>query len=306
MILVTGATGILGASVILRAIELQKRVLGISRHNSLNVPYIQCLDLQDFECTRTFVLNLRPSAIIHCAATTDVDYSESHPDEAHENNVHVSTFLADLASEINARFMQISTDSVFDGHKGHYSETDTPSPLNVYARTKLLAEQGVTHAHPRPLIVRVNFYGWNIYGMKGLAQWILGQLSQGKTLNGFTDVFFCPLMANDLAEILLSMQDCGFVGIYHVVGSERISKYEFASRLATAFDFDPDQIIPSSIDDANLRAARPRDTSLQTEKVSRAIGRPMPSVASGIQKFRDLKHENRFRRLQHYEVGVNP
>jgi dTDP-4-dehydrorhamnose reductase len=152
----------------------------------------------------------------------------------------------------------------------------------------------------------VNFYGWNIYRRKGLAQWIIDELSHGKTLKGFTDVFFCPLLVNDLAEILLTMQDLKLAGIHHVVGSERISKYEFATRLATAFGFDPSQIIPSSIADANLRAVRPRDTSLRTEKVSLALGRPMPDVASGIQKFRNLAEENCFLRLQHCEVGVNP
>jgi|SRR5438874_12716651 len=305
MILITGASGLLGASVTLRAVELKRRVLGVSRHNPLNIPFIQCLDLKAFESTRKLVLNLRPSAIIHCAATTDIDYSEDHTDEVHENNVRASAFLAQLASEIDAQFMQISTDSVFDGHQGHYSETDTPLPLNVYARSKLLAEQEVTRAHPRPLIVRVNFYGWNIHGRKGLAQWILDQLSQGKTLKGFTDVFFCPLLVNDLAEILLDMQDLELAGIYHVVGSERISKYEFATRLATAFGFNPTQITPSSMEDANLRAVRPGDTSLQTEKVSLALGRAMPDVASGIQKFRDMEEDNRFRRLQGCEVGVN-
>lgn len=306
MILITGGSGLLGGSIILRAVQLQRSVVGVSRHNPLNIPSIRCLDLKDFEGTRKLVLNLRPSAIIHCAATTDVDYSENHPDEVHENNVRASAFLAQLAAEINAQFMQISTDSVFDGHQGHNSETDTPFPLNVYARSKLLAEQEVTRTHPRALIVRVNFYGWNIHGRKGLAQWIIDQLSQGKTLKGFRDVFFCPLLVNDLAEILLTMQDSELAGIYHVVGSERISKYEFATRLAMAFGFDPSQIIPSSIADANLRAVRPRDTSLQTEKISLAIGRPMPDVASGIQKFRNQYDQNRFRRLQPREVGVNP
>jgi dTDP-4-dehydrorhamnose reductase len=305
MILITGASGLLGATITLRALELQKSVLGVSRHNPLDIPCVRCLDLTDFEGTRRLVLNLRPSAIIHCAATTDVDYSENHPDEVHENNVRVSALLAQLAAESNARYMQISTDSVFDGRDGLYSENDSPRPLNVYARTKLLAEQEATRAHPRPLIVRVNFYGWNLHGGKGLAQWILEELSQGKTLKGFTDVFFCPLLVNDLAEILLTMQDLDLAGIYHVVGSERISKYDFATRLATTFGFDPCQIVPSSIADANLRAVRPQDTSLRTEKISLALCRPMPDVGSGIQKFCDLDEGNRFRRLQSCEVGVN-
>lgn len=304
--LITGASGLLGGSIILRAIQLQRRVVGVSRRNPLGLPYVRCLDLKDFDATRKIVLDFRPSAIIHCAAMTDVDYCESHPDETHENNVRTSAFLAQLAAEVDAQFMQISTDSVFDGHRGNYSETDTPLPLNVYARTKLLAEQEVARAHPGALIVRVNFYGLNRHGRKGLAQWILDQLSRGETLQGFTDVFFCPLLVTDLAEILLTIQDLELAGIYHVVGSERISKFEFARRLATAFGFGPDQVIPSSIADANLRATRPQDTSLRTGKISMALGRSMPDVISGIQRFRDLNEEYCFRRPQQCEAGVNP
>jgi len=304
--LITGASGLLGGSLILRAAELQRSVVGVSRQNPLDLPYVHCLNLKDFDATRKIVLDLRPSAIIHCAAATDVDYCESHTGEAHENNVRASVLLARLASEISAQFMQISTDSVFDGHRGNYSEADTPLPLNVYARTKLLAEQEVARAHPGALIVRVNFYGLNRHGRKGLAQWILDRLSRGETLQGFTDVFFCPLLVNDLAEILLTIQDLELAGIYHVVGSERISKFEFAMRLATAFGFDPDRVIPSSIADANLRATRPQDTSLRTEKICRALGRPIPDVISGIQRFRDLNEEYCLRRPQQCEAGVNP
>jgi dTDP-4-dehydrorhamnose reductase len=300
MILVTGASGLLGSSVLLRALEMQKEVVGIYHRYSFRPSGAasHSIDLTDFNATRTAVATRRPSTIIHCAGATNVDWCEDHPEEAHRMNTSASSFLAQLANEINAKFVYVSTDSVFDGTHGHYSETDLPVPVNVYAQTKLLAEQEVQRAHSSVLIVRVTFYGRNVQPKQNLAEWVLDQLRQGKSVPGFTDVYFCPILVNDLAEIILEMLDRDLGGIYHVVGAEKVSKYEFASRLATVFGFNPTLVVPSKIADAQLRARRPRDTSLNTEKISRALGRPMPGVDSGLQRFHALCEPEHVEKLQ--------
>jgi len=300
MILVTGASGLLGSSVLLRALEMQKEVVGIYNRYPFRPSGAagHIVDLTDLNATRTAVATLRPSTIIHCAAATNVDWCEEHVKEADCINVSASSFLAQLANEINAKLLYVSTDSVFDGTHGHYSETDLPSPLNVYAQTKLLAEQEVVRAHSSALIVRVTFYGRNVQPKQSLAEWVLDQLRQGKPVPGFTDVYFCPILVNDLAAIILEMVDGDLSGIYHVVGAEKVSKYEFARRLATTFGLNPAQVAPSKIADAQLRARRPRDTSLNTEKISRALGRPMPGVDSGLQRFHAVCESERVQKLQ--------
>ncbi len=300
MILVTGASGLLGSKVVSHALDINHQVAGISHSYSWPVPGADTcnLDLRDFAATRRLVESLKPSTIIHCAAATNVDWCEENPAEADCLNVQVSIFLAQIAAELGAHFVQISTDSVFDGERGNYSESDTPAPLNVYARTKLLAEREVRRVHPSPLIVRVTFYGWNIQNKQSLAEWILDGLTAGKKVPGFTDVHFCPILANDLAETLLSMVDRGCDGIYNAVGSERTSKYDFARRLAVVFGLDADQIVPVSIKDAVLRASRPRDTSLTTKKIVRELGQAMPDVESGLRKFRELRERECARTLQ--------
>jgi len=300
MILVTGASGLLGSSVLLRALEMQKEVVGIYNRYPFRLYGAAChsIDLTDFNATRTAVATLRPSTIIHCAAATNVDWCEEHIQEARRINVSASSFLAQLANEINAKLVYVSTDGVFDGTHGHYSETDLPAPLNVYAQTKLLAEQEVLRAHSSALIVRVTFYGRNVQPKQSLAEWVLDQLRQGNTVPGFTDVYFCPILVDDLAEIILEMVDRDLSGIYHVVGTEKVSKYEFARRLATAFGFNPTQVAPTKIADAQLRARRPHDTSLNTEKVSRALGRSMPRVDIGIQRFHALCEPEQVQKLQ--------
>jgi dTDP-4-dehydrorhamnose reductase len=288
MILVTGASGLLGTSILTRAPQRAGgKVVGIARSRlRVGKTAIQQLDLTTSAATQEFIYKLHPSTVIHCAAATDVDWCEDHPDEAHEINVIASQRLAQLAQELDAQFVYVSTDSVFDGHEGNYRESDIPHPLNVYAETKLSAERAVLKSHSSPLIVRVNFYG----SKKGkLADWIVDQLSTGKPIPGFTDVFFCPLLAQDLGDVIFEMLDAELTGIYHVVGSEKISKYEFAVRLATIFGFNPDLVSPSLLNDAKLRAARPRDLSLSSAKVSAALDRAMPDVDSGLQKFKRLR-----------------
>jgi dTDP-4-dehydrorhamnose reductase len=266
---------------------------------------IRAIDLTDSNVTRKFIADLRPTAMIHCAAATNVDWCEENPDQAGAINVGASALLAQLAKEINARFIHVSTDSIFNGEKGNYSEPDEPSPLNVYAQTKLRAEREVLQYCPAALIARVNFYGWNVQKKLSLAEWVLDQLIKGNSVPGFTDVFFCPMLANDLAETVLTMLDRELTGIYNVVGSERISKHDFAARLATLFGFDFARVVPTSIADAPLRAPRPRDTSLTTGKISAALGRPMPDVATGLKRFKALREIGDRHQARHDFAGVN-
>ncbi|HEX6803111.1 MAG TPA: SDR family oxidoreductase [Terriglobales bacterium] len=290
--MVTGASGLLGSSLVREALARGRQVSGICRQNSLPLPGadVYSVDLTNSVATQELVHALHPSIILHCAAATNVDWCEDHPEEARMINVAASAFLSKLAREMDATFVYVSSDGVFDGHRGNYSESDAPNPLNAYAASKCEAEREVLAADPSALIVRVTFYGWNPQQKSSLAGWILSELNHGTAVRGFTDVFFCPLLANDLSGILVDMLDRQLYGVYHVVGSERVSKFDFAVRLAAVFGFDPTLVIPSSIMDAELRAPRPRDTSLSTQKISQALGRAMPDVDSGLRRFRALRN----------------
>src|SRR5437764_6265197 len=307
MILVTGASGLLGSTVLRSALECGRKAFGICHTHHTTVPHVATtrLDLTDFESTENVISRMRPSSIIHCAAATNVDWCEENPEQAQRINLDAAEFLAGIAREISASFIHISTDSIFDGRCGNYSEADTPTPLNSYARSKLLAEEVVLRVHPCPLVVRVNFYGWRAQNKPSLAQWVVDELRGGRDVPGFTDVFFCPMLANDLAEILFVMLDRRLSGIYNVVGSERISKYEFANRLAMLFGFDSARVIPCSVANARLRAPRPHDTSLNTDKISKVLGCALPNVESGLQKFKSLSDAEHLHPSSSGFAGVN-
>ena len=194
--------------------------------------------------------------------------------------------------------LYISTDSVFDGTCGHYAESDQPAPVNIYARTKLEGEQEVLGRNSLAAIARVNLYGWNAGPKRSLAEWILTQLNLGNVVPGFSDVSFCPVLANEVAEVMLGLLDRNLTGLYHVVGSERVSKYEFARRVASQFGFDPGQVVPTRLADAKLKARRPHDTSLNTEKIRAALGRPMSDVETGLRRFAQLQAQGTCRTTQ--------
>lgn len=291
MILVTGASGLLGSSILWHCREIGREVTGTYHSLPFIVPgTCACeIDLTDESLTRTLIRKLKPSAIIHCAAATNVDWCEGHTIEVQRINVAASANLAALASELEANFVYVSTDSVFDGERGGYVETDEPRPLNVYAASKLAGEREVLRCKPDALVVRVNLYGWSAGKKPSLAEWILGQLRVGKTVPGFVDVMFCPVLANDVAETILQLVDLRSAGIYHVTGSEAASKYEFARALANVFGLRADLVVPTRIGGSNLRAARPRNVSLNTAKVQKTLGRQMPAMIDGIQRFKGME-----------------
>jgi dTDP-4-dehydrorhamnose reductase len=305
MIVVTGASGLLGANFVSCARDHGREVVGICHRHMIEMPQVPmfAVDLTEPSAMRQLLMRLRPESIVHCAATTNVDWCEDHPQEAERLNGKASGDLAEIAAELDARFLYVSTDAVFDGKAGNYSERDQPFPVNAYARSKLNGERQVSDRHPQPAVARVNLYGWNAQNKFSLAEWVLDRLTEGLPVPGFTDVYFTPILASDLAEILLTMLERGLTGVYHVGGSERISKYDFARLLAESFGFEPGRISPARLAEAGLRASRPPDVSLNTTKTRAALARELPDVMSGVRRFRQQRENGHARRLKNYLAG---
>ncbi len=306
MILVTGASGLLGANLAMVAREQGREVVGLYHRHRVHLPGVElrAADLtEESEIARVFT-ELGPTTVIHCAAETNVDWCEEHPEDAHRINVTIPARIAEVAFRTGTRLVHISTDSVFDGVRGDYAESDQPAPVNVYAQTKLQSELEVLRHNPKAAIARVNLYGWNAQNKRSLGEWILSELASGKEVRGFTDTVFCPILANDLAEILLAIVDHQLTGLYHVVGSEAVSKYEFARRVALTFGLNASQVVPARMTDAGLKAPRPRNMSLRTEKISSALARAMPDVDSGLRRFVERQSDGYVERLKSHLAGT--
>jgi dTDP-4-dehydrorhamnose reductase len=247
------------------------------------------LELADEASIGAVLEEVRPRWVVHCAAATGVDWCEDHPEEADRINAHASGALARAAARVGAQLAYVSTDSVFDGERGGYTEDDAPAPLNAYARSKLRGEDRVREALPGALVLRTNLYGWNAQPKQSLGEWVLGRLEAGAPFPGFGDVVFAPLLANDLAGMILGLLERGAAGTLHLAAADAVSKYAFARALAEEFGHDPDLVTPALAADAAFRAPRPRDTSLVATRAAAALGRDMPTVRQGLRRFRALR-----------------
>jgi dTDP-4-dehydrorhamnose reductase len=240
--------------------------------------------------------------VIHTAALANLDACEEQPETARLLNAELPGELAAACARRGIAMMHISTDAVFDGTKdGVYTEEDATNPQGTYARTKLQGEQNVLSANPGAVVVRVNFFGWSLGGMRSLPEFFINNLSAGKRADGFTDVFFCPLFVGDLAEILIKMLTKRLNGIYHVVGSESLSKYDFGVAIARRFGFDESLIVPVSVEASALKARRSHNLRLSIHKLSTALGEQIPVFSTGLDRFYAQYRQGYPQKLRSYQ-----
>ena len=286
-LLVTGASGLLGLNLSLLAVEQGYQVLGWVNANLLthtSFP-IQQIDLCNLSQIRERISVIKPDVIVHCAALAHIDLAEARPEWAMRINAEAAGEIARVAAEDSIPMIHISTDAVFDGQKGNYIESDVPSPISIYAKSKLAGEEAVNTANPDAIIARVNFYGWSISGQRSLGEFFFYNLQAGHPVKGFTDVVFCPLYVAQLAQILLEMVKKQLHGLYHVLSSEHLSKYDFGCAIARKFDFNESLITPISVQEAGLSAARSPNLTMQVEKLEHDLGHSLPNQARGLDAF---------------------
>ena len=285
-LLITGASGLLGLNLSLGMIETHT-IVGVDRSKLAATPFelVQADLLEARACSR-LINETRPDAVIHTAANANIDSCESDPVGARRLNAELPGELADACAKHGVQLVHISTDAVFDGTKnGIYTEDDTPNPLSVYAQTKLDGEHAVLSVNPNAAVARVNFFGWSLSGTRSLSEFFHNNLSTGRQVNGFTDVWFCTMFVGDLADTLVRILEKGLSGLYHTVGSEAITKYDFGVRIARQFGYDPGLVIPISVEESSLKAKRSHNLRLSVHKLSTDLGIEIPGVSTGIKKF---------------------
>ncbi|MGD0709536.1 MAG: SDR family oxidoreductase [Anaerolineaceae bacterium] len=299
--LVTGASGLLGLNMSLWLSQTHTVIGAIRQPELTGAPFeVVVTDLAEKNAAESLVEHAGPDIIIHCAAMAIVDDCESQPELAQNINGDLPGELAALAAKHSIPMVHISTDAVFDGEKGNYKEDDVPHPLSVYARTKLAGEQAVTSTNSQAIIARVNFYGFSLHGQRSLGEFFVNNLAAGKPVNGFTDVQFCPLFVLDLASILIEMVEKHLHGLYHVVSSESLSKYDFAVRIARKFGLDEHLVTPISVLQGGLKAARSPNLTLNTGKLQAALGHSTPDQEAGFEAFHQIYRNGYVKKLMSY------
>ncbi len=285
-ILITGASGLLGINLAHETMT-EHEIVGVDRGKLINAPFkILKMDLLDSGAVDSVLDSAQPEWLINCAALADLDACEADPDLACHLNTNLPAQMAKACKARGISFVHISTDAVFDGEKdGFYSEEDIPNPLGIYSKTKLDGERAVLSENPNSIVARVNFYGWSLGGRRSLAEFFFYNLTNDKNISGFTDVVFCPMLVNDTARVLVKMLKKRMSGLYHLVGVQAMSKYQFGVEIARRFSLKENEISPKSILSSNLIAPRAHNLRLSTHKLSTDLGESLPEFSTGLNEF---------------------
>jgi dTDP-4-dehydrorhamnose reductase len=285
-LLITGASGLLGINLALEAAH-DHEVIGIDRGKLKSAPF-PLLKAEFLRATEIgpMIDSIHPDWLINCAALANLEECENHPNQARILNTDLPYELAMVCAERNIKFVHLSTDAVFDGSKeGAYSEADTPNPQGVYSQTKFDGERAVQEANPQALIARVNFFGWSLTNRRSLGEFFVRNLSEGKNVNGFTDVIFCPMWVNHLSRLLIEMLEKNLSGLYHVVGAQAMSKYQFGVEVARKFGLRDSLIAPQSVERSSLTVRRSHNLWLSIHKLFTDLGHDIPHFSTGLDGF---------------------
>ncbi len=278
-ILITGASGLLGGKIVELASGRGHQVYSTYREHA-PPPYGKPLRLDQTEDSQVkkFVSENRPDVIINAAALTDVDVCEEKPEAAFLLNATSVGHLADAATESSAFFVQVSTDYVFSGEKGGYSETDVANPINQYGHSKLKGEAITTGLEEKTWsIARASVvYGWGRTHRPNAATYVYSKLSKSEKVSMVADQFSSPTLNTSLASMLVEVAERKIPGIIHTAGASRLSRYDFATGIARTFGLDTRMIASTKSKNLNWKAKRPRDSSLNVTRASQTLlNRPL-------------------------------
>jgi dTDP-4-dehydrorhamnose reductase len=278
-ILLTGSNGLLGQKIVHLILNETKHELlatskGLNRIISRDDINYQSLDITDFKQLEKVVSAFRPDAIINTAAMTNVDACESQHKECWSLNVTAVENLVKVSNEFNIHLVHLSTDFVFDGEKGPYSEEDEPNPLSLYGRSKWESEK---------IVINSGLERWSIartiivYGVvenmsrSNVVLWAKGALEKGEPINVVDDQFRSPTYALDLAKGCLSIVEKEKSGIFHLSGKDLMSIIELVYRVADYYGLDKSRINPIKSAVLNQAAKRPPYTGFNLTKANELL-----------------------------------
>ncbi len=281
-VLIIGISGLLGS----RAYEVGKekyKIFGTYKEHEVKGENFFYLDVTQRKKVFDLIEKLKPELVIDTHALHNVDYCETHPEEAWLINVDGTKNVAEACKKVGCKMIFISTDYVFDGEKLRYSEKDKPKPLNYYAKTKLIAERILDALDVNYIVARTAvLYGKGGMGKLNFVLWTIQKLKNKEKIKIVTDQYNNPTFADNLAEILFALYEKDAKGVFHTVGKDCLSRFEFALKIAKIFGLDSKLIEPIITPELNQIAPRPRKVDLITEKVKRITGIEPLGVEDGL------------------------
>lgn len=292
-ILITGSNGLLGQNLLeLFLKDTEKyQVVGFSkgenRSGRTDFDYHE-IDITNKQLLAEKTKQIRPDFIINTAAMTNVDACENDKESCYDLNVNVVKNLTTICAEIKAHLIHISTDFIFDGKKGNYTEEDIPNPLSYYGETKLLSEEWLQKSSIDFTILRtILVYGLvNDMSRSNIVLWVKESLESKKQITIVDDQFRTPTYVEDLALACKISIDKKATGIFNISSNQLLSIYEIAQEIATTFQLDRDLIKPISTNTLNQTASRPAKTGFDLTKTNKILEFNPKSFKEDLQRFK--------------------
>jgi len=285
-VLITGSNGLLGQKLVCD-FNPHFRVIAcdLQPESYLSFPNLsyETLDITDRRRLAFQISFYHPDVIINAAAYTDVDGCEINRDKAWAVNVGGVKNLVSICEKQKIKLIHLSTDYIFDGEQGPYSEDDPPEPVSFYGETKLESEKIIKESGIDFLIIRTNvLYGLGKNVKLNFLLWLLDKLSHSEKIKIVTDQFNNPTLADNLSFCILEMVKKNISGIYHIGGSEYLSRYDFAIKVANRFNFDKNNILPTKTELLQQKAKRPFKGGLKIDKAQSILETKLMNVNQAL------------------------
>ena len=289
-ILVLGGSGLIGDHFITNS--KPHDIISTYQNNKIKFTNIVTLKTnlpQDWLKLQELILKEKPEIILNSIAYSNSDFCEKNKEDAFALHVNITEKMTALSSKINSKIIFLSTDYVFDGKKGSYTENDKTNPINYYGYTKDLAEK-IILKNENNLVLRTSM----VYGSSPkvrFLKYIIENLRKNQEINAYNDIFNSATLLDDLTLGILKAIETNARGIYHMVGSSCVSRYDFAKTVAKIFNFDENLVKPMSIVSAKLDAQRPIDPCLDNSKAIKEFDIKFSSINEGIKKVYEKRNE---------------
>ena len=285
-ILITGASGLVGARLVEFALGAGHQVVQTYNEHHIESNSAFRVDIRNEKEAQKVVKDTSPDVIVHLASITDVDFCEREPKIADSVNASATRTLAEECFNVGGHFVYVSTDYVFDGSRGHYTESDRPNPANTYGRSKLKGEEFTRVASETFCVVRTSVvYGWGRKSRQNFGSWMYAELKAGRPVEVVKNQYCSPTLNSQLARMLLEVAQNRLPGTIHLAGASRLSRYDFARLLANEFNFETKLIVPIDADSSAWFAKRPLDSSLNVARAQELLSNKPVDIRSALSEF---------------------
>ena len=289
-ILITGISGFLGWNLVHR-LKNQYQIYGTCLDNPVSIPGVETftVDLSDWSKIERLCQAVNPTVIVHTAAYSNPDYCELHHKEALTLNTFATRELAKSANRLGSRLIYTSTDFVFDGKRGDYSEADDPAPINYYGKTKFLGELEITNHCSYYVTLRIGtLYGRGNEIRPNFFETMERQLLAGKKPSCIVDQYRTFLFVEDAVQAISQLvSEKALKGLFHLGGPEKASRFQFAEKLCATLGAPASLIEKVRLAESASSAARPPDCSLNSTKIKRALELKLSSITEALVRLCD-------------------